>query len=210
MAGNCIKRSGVTLLLIFSFLWSYAQNDDLRARQEIEAHRQKQASEMRDKNLSPLPPKERKKFKGLKFYPIDLTYRVRAKFVRTENTALFKMKTTSDRLPEYLKYGEVHFELAGRAWTLEVYQNPELSRRPEYRDYLFIPFTDTTNGEETYEVGRYIDFRIPESDEVIVDFNQCYNPSCSYSDGFSCPIPPAANHLPIAIPAGEKKYRLVH
>ena len=54
-------------------------------------------------------------------------------------------------------------------------------KRPGYEDHLFIPFTDLTNGDETYEVGRYIEFRIPESANVIVDFNQCYNPYCSYS-----------------------------
>jgi uncharacterized protein (DUF1684 family) len=91
---------------------------------------------------------------------------------------------------------------------LDVYQSPDVMKIPGYEDYLFIPFTDLTNGEETYEVGRYIEFSIPESDSVVLDFNQCYNPYCSYGAGkYSCPIPPEANHLPVAIPAGEKKYK---
>ena len=204
-------RSGAALivLLTFSFSGLYGQNDVL-ARKEIEAHRKKQQDEFRDKEGSPLLPADRRKFKGLKYYPIDLKYRVPAKFVRTENMPLFKMKTTTDRLPEYVKFGEVHFTIDSQAFKLEVYQSPDIMRRPGYEDYLFIPFTDLTNGAETYEVGRYLEFRIPQSEDVIVDFNQCYNPYCSYSPGFSCPIPPEANHLSIAIPVGEKKFKTTH
>ncbi len=173
---------------------------------DIEQHRKKQEEEMRDPEKSPLDKKLRKKFKGLNYYPINLDYRLKAIFVKTENPTLFKMKTTTSRLPEYQKYGEVHFKLDGQDWVLEVYQSPEISKRPGYEDYLFIPFTDETNGIDTYEVGRYIEFRIPTSNQVILDFNKCYNPYCSYGSGYSCPIPPEVNRLPLKIPAGEMKY----
>jgi uncharacterized protein len=193
------------IVLTFSLITVYGQDTSL-AIKEIEDHRAKQEGEMRDKVKSPLQPKDRKKFKHLNYYPIDLKYRVDAKFVRTQNQPLFKMKTTTTRLPEYSKYGEVHFTIDAVDYVLNVYQNPEISKRPGFEDYLFIPFTDTTNGNETYEVGRYIEFKIPKSEDVIVDFNQCYNPYCSYSPTFSCPIPPVENDLPIAIPAGEQKF----
>ena len=173
---------------------------------DIEQHRKKQEEEIRDPEKSPLDKKLRKKFKGLNYYPINLDYRLKATFVKTENPTLFKMKTTTSRLPEYQKYGEVHFKLDGQDWVLEVYQSPEISKRPGYEDYLFIPFTDETNGIDTYEVGRYLEFRIPSSDHVIIDFNKCYNPYCSYGSGYSCPIPPEVNRLPLKIPAGEMKY----
>jgi uncharacterized protein len=202
---NQLKSGVLTVLLTFFIAFGYAQEDVL-AKKEIEAHRKKQESEMRNKEKSPLLPKDRKKFKHLNYYPIDLKYRVNAKFTRTENQPMFKMKTTTTRLPEYTKYGEVTFSLDGQDYKLNVYQSPDIMKMPGYEDYLFIPFTDTTNGNETYDVGRYIEFRIPTSEDVIVDFNQCYNPYCSYSPTYSCPIPPAENDLPIAIPAGEKKF----
>src|SRR5688572_22830433 len=164
---------------------------------DIEQHRKKQEEEFRDPEKSPLNKKLRKKFKGLNYYPINLHYRLPATFIKTENPTLFKMKTTTTRLPEYLKYGEVHFKLDGEDRVLEIYQSPEISKRPGYEDYLFIPFTDETNGVDTYEVGRYMEFRIPTSEQVVVDFNKAYNPYCSYGSGFSCPIPPEANHLPL-------------
>ena len=148
----------------------------------------------------------RKHFKGLNYYPIDLNYRVKATFVKTEDPVLFKMRTTTDRLPEYVKYGEVHFKLDGEERVLEVYQSPDISQKAGLEDYLFIPFTDETNGVDTYEVGRYIDLRIPKSNEVIIDFNKSYNPYCSYGSAYSCPIPPEVNHLPLKLMAGEMKF----
>ena len=201
-------KSGIGILfLTLSFTASYSQEDEALAREEILLHRKKQEEEFRDKEKSPLVQSDRKKFKGLQYYPIDLKYRVPAKFVRTENTALFRMKTTTDRLPEYVKYGEVHFKIDDQELKLEVYQSPDIMRMEGYQDYLFIPFTDATNGKETYEVGRYIEFKIPQSENVIVDFNKCYNPYCSYGGKYSCPIPPEPNQLQIAIPAGEKKFK---
>jgi uncharacterized protein (DUF1684 family) len=120
------------------------------------------------------------------------------------------MKTTTTRLPEYRKYGEVYFTLKEVEYKLEVYQSPDIMKREGYENYLFIPFTDETNGNETYEVGRYLELRIPKSDEVILDFNLCYNPYCSYSPNYSCPIPPEVNRLPIEVRAGEKKYKNQH
>jgi hypothetical protein len=186
-------------------LVSYSQTNE-EASKKIKAHRKKQHQDFKGKN-SPLLPEDKKKFKGLNYFPVDLKYHVPAKFIRTENGMLFKMKTTTDRLPDYVKYGEVHFKIDSQSFVLEVYQSPDIMKRPGYEDYLFIPFTDLTNGEESYEVGRYLEFRIPKSDEVVIDFNLCYNPYCSYSPKYSCPIPPEPNQLPIRIEAGEKKYK---
>ena len=201
---NIVKNLFVFFLTLLT-LPVFAQLDS--ALQEIEKHRKKQEEAFRDPKESPLDKKLRRSFKGLNYYPINLDYRVKANFIKTGNPVLFKMKTTTDRLPEYRKYGEVHFKLDGEERVLEVYQGLDVAKKPGYEDYLFIPFTDETNGIDTYEVGRYIDLRIPTSEEVIIDFNKCYNPYCSYGSGYSCPIPPEVNHLPIKIEAGEMKYR---
>lgn len=174
---------------------------------DIEAHRKMQHEKFVDSLQSPLTRADREHFTGLNYYPIDLKFRVTAKFVRAQNTDFFAMKTTTSRRPMYRKYGEVHFTLDSVPYKLEVYENPDVMKKPGYEDYLFLPFTDKTNGEETYDVGRYIDFRIPQGDEVVIDFNKSYNPYCSYSPNYSCPIPPAANDLPIAVTAGEKTYK---
>ena len=77
----------------------------------------------------------------------------------------------------------------------------------EYKDYLFLPFLDDTNGEGSYGGGRYIDLRIPDSDTMIIDFNTAYNPYCAYNDRYSCPIVPRQNYLDVAIEAGVKAFK---
>jgi uncharacterized protein (DUF1684 family) len=73
-------------------------------------------------------------------------------------------------------------------------------------DYLFIPFTDLTNGHGSYGGGRYLDLTIPPAGTttMVLDFNRAYNPSCAYNVAYSCPVPPPENRLAIAIPAGVK------
>jgi TonB family protein len=44
------------------------------------------------------------------------------------------------------------------------------------------------------------------TDSVWVDFNRAYNPYCAYGDGYSCPIPPKENKLPVRVEAGVKDY----
>jgi uncharacterized protein (DUF1684 family) len=68
--------------------------------------------------------------------------------------------------------------------------------------------TDTTNGLETYTGGRYIDPQEKPNGKLTVDFNYAYNPYCAYGDGWSCPLPPEANQLPVEIRAGEKAFHL--
>ncbi|MBU2948675.1 DUF1684 domain-containing protein [Zobellia uliginosa] len=161
-------------------------------------------AEFKNPEKSPLSKRERKKFTGHDFYPINENLRVAAKFKRILNPLPFQMKTTTNRTPTYEKYGEVVFEIEGQQHKLTIYQSHRLRQTEEFKDYLFLPFTDLTNGEETYGGGRYIDLRIPDSDQIVIDFNKAYNPYCAYNNYSSCPIPPKENDLPIKIEAGVK------
>lgn len=157
-------------------------------------------------NESPLMEKDKKGFKSLDFYPIEEKYFVIAEFVRTENEKPFAMKTSTSRLPMYEKYGELHFTLDGKPLKLNVYRSLDLSKKEEYKDYLFLPFSDTTNGDETYLGGRYIDLKIPQGNTMAIDFNQAYNPYCAYNHKYSCPAVPQENVLDVAVRAGVKKF----
>ncbi|MEM9023488.1 MAG: DUF1684 domain-containing protein [Bacteroidota bacterium] len=172
---------------------------------EVEEHRQeKNVKFKKNKEETPLDKKARKKFKSLDYYAVNESYRVQATFKRTPNAKPFKMKTTTDRQPDYVQYGNLNLRVNDRTFTLPVYQNLALTNKPGFEDYLFIPFTDLTNGEDTYGGGRYLDFKIPEGDQVTVDFNLAYNPYCAYNAKYSCPIPPANAFLKTRIEAGEK------
>ena len=155
---------------------------------------------------SPLTDEDFKVFKALEFYPIDEKFIVEAKFVRTPREKVFKMKTSTSRSPEYKKYGELLFQIDGKDFKLNLYQNLELSKKEGYEDYLFLPFSDLTCGKESYIGGRYIDMRIPKTKTVTIDFNKAYNPYCAYNHKYSCPIVPLENDLAIEILAGVKKF----
>lgn len=160
----------------------------------------------KDPESSPLPDSYRKNFVGLDFFEPDSSYRVMARLVRTPNALPFIMPTTTERTTEEKVFGIVHFKLAGTAYKLEVYQNQERMTMEGYENYLFLPFTDLTNGEETYSGGRYLDLSIPEGDSLIIDFNKAYNPYCAYNKKYSCPIVPGVNHLATRVRAGVKAF----
>lgn len=163
--------------------------------------------EYADPKTSPLTKEDQKTFKELDFYPVDLQYCVTAKLKRTPDEKPFYMATTTGRKARYVKYGELTFTLAGKACKLDVYQSPDMVKMEAYKDYLFLPFTDETNGEGSYGGGRYIDLRLPEGDTIQIDFNKAYNPYCAYNHGYSCPIPPSHNKLALAVKAGVKEYK---
>lgn len=175
--------------------------------QEIEAYQ----FSLNEKFLNPettiLEKDTFRHFMGLEFYPIDLKYRVAANFIRTPDEKPFLMPTTTDRLPEYVKYGEAHFEIDGKPLKLMLYKSTDSWGDPEkYGDHLFLPFTDLTSGDGSYGGGRFIDLIIPKGDTIIIDFNTSYNPYCAYNSKYSCPIPPRENDLLTRIEAGVKDF----
>jgi uncharacterized protein (DUF1684 family) len=99
--------------------------------------------------------------------------------------------------------------LEGSEYQLAIYKNLRTTRMPMFRDFLFLPFQDDTNGESTYGGGRYIDLKVGdiEDGKLTIDFNKAYNPYCAYGDGWNCPIPPVENILEVEIAAGEKNYK---
>ncbi len=145
-------------------------------------------------------------FEGLRYFPPDSSYRVKAFFERIEDGQPFRMESTGEVRDIYLPYARVHFRIRGREEVLTVFQNLRLLQEDAYQDYLFIPFRDSTSGRLSYGGGRYLDIRIPETDSIIIDFNKAYNPYCAYNYEYSCPVPPEENTLSVAIKAGEMAY----
>lgn len=162
--------------------------------------------EYADEKESPLKKEDLQHFKGLDFYDINVDFCVEAKLIRTPKEKPFVMPTSGTRTPLYVKYGELHFILQGKTCKLNVYRNIELSKMEKFKNHLFLPFTDLTSGVESYGGGRYIDLEATDKDTMIVDFNQAYNPYCAYNEGYSCPIPPKENDLPVEVRAGVKKF----
>lgn len=191
----------LVLVLIFTSLFTFAQS-----KKAAEAFQKNLNEEFGDAKKSPLTEEDRLAFKALDIFPIDENFIVKATFTKSKNEKSFEMKTTTDRAPLYVKYGEISFVLNGEKFNLNVYQNLELIKRPGFKKHLFLPFSDLTSGNETYIGGRYIDLQIPKGETIIIDFNQAYNPYCAYNYKYSCPIVPLENDLATHIKAGVKKF----
>jgi uncharacterized protein len=175
-------------------------------RNEIIQHREEYKSEFLSDPRSPLKEED---LKNLDFYKPVSYARVNSKFTLTPEAEPFDMPTYSGLTRSYRKWGEAKFLWKGDSITLSIYQNLTLLSNPLYKDYLFLPFKDETNGLTTYGGGRYLNMSKADTEDgfVTIDFNKSYNPWCAYSDGFNCPIPPRENHLSFPIYAGEKLYK---
>lgn len=201
------KRSiGVTAFVLGLTITSVSAQTQPNSDSAVKEFRAERHREFSDPSKSPLEENEVAGFKGLHYFDISPKYRVKAVFERTPNEKKFNMPTSSGITKVHRKYGRLRFNLCGSEQVLGVYQSETLSQTKKYKNYLLIPFTDATNGKSTYGGGRYIDFEIPASSEVTLDFNLAYNPSCAYSSRFDCPIPPRENRLKTAIKAGERRY----
>ena len=147
--------------------------------------------------------------KLIRFFPVSKKYKVVADFTKNDDTSLLIMKTSGKIDKKFLRYGTLSFTIDKKRLRLTVYRSISLMSNPHYKDYLFIPFTDLTSGEESYGGGKYLDITIHDiqNNKLVLDFNKAYNPYCAYTTGYNCPIPPRENDLPVAIKAGEKDYK---
>lgn len=198
-------KSKVLIFLIFISFIATAQSNR-KIIKEIKKSQKELNNEFLDPETSILDSLDQITFKGLEFYPINTKFHVKAKFIRTPNEKPFLMKTSTDRLPEYVKYGEAHFNIDGKELKLSIYQNVKYSKKEAYKNDLFLPYTDLTSGDGSYGGGKYLDLKIPDGDSIIIDFNKTYNPYCAYSHRYSCPVPPEENDLLVRIEAGVKDF----
>jgi uncharacterized protein len=139
----------------------------------------------------------RKNFTGIRYFPIDESYRVRAKFVPYNPPKKIPVPNILGETSEEPSPGYVEFRLHGQVCRLDpVLEDGE----------LFFIFKDLTSGRETYPPGRFLYTGRPQDGEVILDFNKAYNPPCAFTPYATCPLPPAENHLSIRVEAGELRY----
>jgi uncharacterized protein (DUF1684 family) len=142
-------------------------------------------------------------FDGLLYFPYDPAWRKTVTLMATDDSEA-TLDHSADGTTRFVKIGQVGFESGGHGATLEVLW------LDAYGGGVFIPFRDETNGTSTYGGGRYLLDTVKgadlghEGDEIVLDFNYAYHPSCVYSYRWSCPLAPPANRLPFPVEAGER------
>jgi len=160
---------------------------------------------------SPLDSGQKARFRGLDFHPYDPRYRLRARVEPPEPGA-----EPPGAFVEQLAEGASSY----RPFASVVVEDPKSGARERltlfwmegYGGGLFLPFRDATNGRTTYGGGRYLYDTIKGADlgagedQIVLDFNFAYNPSCAYNPRWVCPLPPAQSSLSFPVEAGERLY----
>jgi uncharacterized protein (DUF1684 family) len=151
---------------------------------------------------SPIPAAERDGFSGLPYYPIDeslLFDDLTLEPYAGSEPVRFEIPTSDGRTRPAERAGVFRFPVAGTDQTLTAYVF-----EGEDHSSVFVPFVDSTSGNETYGAGRYLDIEREDDGTYSLDFNLAYHPSCVFDVRFSCPLTPAENRLPVPIRAGER------
>jgi uncharacterized protein (DUF1684 family) len=144
-------------------------------------------------------------FHGLKWYPPDATFRVKARWIPytpPKSVSLATLIGTSYNQPVP---GAAEFTLQGKTYKIE----PVVEENPPVK--LFFILRDTTSATTTYAACRFLYTGLPPSGleqtgELVLDFNHLENPPCAYTPYATCPLPPPGNRLPIPLPVGEQRY----
>lgn len=191
----------LTILFLFFNLSAFAQSYSA----QIAKHRESYKQDFVKDSYAPLKEKD---LKNLHFYDADSLFKVSATIEILQNEKVFKMPTYDGTSKEFYRFAKITFNLNDKPITMTLFKSIALAKNVAYKDLLFLPFTDETNGKETYGGGRYIDLSSKAiiDNKIEVDFNKAYNPYCAYSDGYRCPVPPEENDLQVEVKAGEKLY----
>lgn len=149
----------------------------------------------------------RSDFTGLHWFPINASYRVTARFVTYDPPRKIQMQNLAGDSLEIPLAGTAVFTLHGQELRLDAYDDA-----PGKLEFVF---RDLTSGKETYAAARFLDTDAPkpatnatarDGGEIVLDFNESYNPPCAYNPYTTCPLPPPQNRLRLRIEAGEMAY----
>ena len=197
-------KNFIVLIIIYTVLLSCKEQK--RYIPNLTEFQKELNASFKDVTKSPLAKNDRQNFVSLDFFDFDSSYVVKAVLIPSLKDSIFNMKTNTDRMHSYNKYGKIKFKLNENYFELNVYKDNELIT-DQTDDELFLPFYDNTNGITTYSGGRYIDLKFSKDSIIYIDFNKAYNPYCVYNYKFSCPIVPSENYLELDIKAGVKDFK---
>jgi uncharacterized protein (DUF1684 family) len=141
----------------------------------------------------------RTSFAGLRWFPIDESWRITAKFVPAPAKTSLVFDTIVGEQEVTESPGEAVFERGGTTYRLRAAREADGS--------LWFVFRDGTSGRTTHGGARQLVAAPPEGDAIILDFNKATNLPCAYIPYATCPLAPAQNRLSLAIAAGEMKYQ---
>lgn len=171
---------------------------------KIEKYRTEKNDEMKNDPSSPFNAKVKIEFHDLKYFNVDPSFVFRSMLYEFEPKDTVTIYGTKGEPRKTIRFGYVVMTYQNKQYKINVYQGSTINGQI----YYSIWFTDKTTNNESYGVGRYIDFEKVDdpNNEYEIDFNLAYNPYCAYSPDYSCAIPTKEDFIPVEIRAGEKKF----
>ncbi len=192
--------AGIALVLFYFISETFMSDDNYLI--PLKKEREDKDLTFRSRTNSPFEEAARNNFKNLVYYEPNLEYRVKAEVEWLDKQEPLQLPMTNGSKEAYLRTAIATFDLEGQERQLTLYKKVE-----DDKNQWFVPFTDKTNGFETYGGGRYLDVPFEAGAKTItLDFNRAYSPFCAYNPKYVCPVPPQDNRLAVAVPAGEKNY----
>ncbi|WP_036166960.1 DUF1684 domain-containing protein [Noviluteimonas dokdonensis] len=138
-------------------------------------------------------------FAGIQYWPGGPEWKVTGRFVPHPAGTTLPIVNIVNMVEQVANPGAVEFTHAGKTHRLELLDQGEPT--------LFLVFADRTSGHGSYPAGRYLDLARPAANQQItIDFNRAENPPCAFTAFATCPLPPVANRLDLAVEAGERVY----
>lgn len=202
-----IKKSYYIILL--SFVLCYSCNENYTPEQKeyiasIKKHRKEKDDYMKNNPNSPFNFKGKVEFHPLKYFDVNPNFVFKSKLTENPNKDTVTIFGTKGEERKVIRFGFVNFEYQNKIYRLNVYQGTT----KDGEKYYSIWFTDLTTGDETYGVGRYLNFELNEDKdfEYTIDFNLAYNPYCAYNPEYTCAIPSTEDHIDLKVEAGEKSF----
>lgn len=187
-------------------LWLYkkhqASEKVLNYQVQVAQWRQEKLNHLLKTEGSPL--REMQIFGGLRFYPIRLENRIKAKFEPRVDTSTI-LRTNRKSKVRLTWVGTFQFIAQNKACSLRAYTIPWDSTAHQY---LLVPFRDSTNGKGSSIFGRYLDVKLEADSTAWLDFNLAYNAYSLYNPWYISPKAPKINYLPLWIEAGERTYKM--
>ena len=171
---------------------------------EIEKKREVKNQFMRDDPASPFNARTKVEFKPLKYFDVNPNFVFQSTLTENEVKDTVVIFGTKGEERNVVRFGFLQFVFENKTYKLNVYEATAKTGEKHHS----IWFTDKTTAEETYGVGRYLNFELnPEKNFVYtIDFNLAFNPYCAYSKDYSCAIPTREDYIDLKIRAGEKTF----
>jgi hypothetical protein len=192
MFKNKYVKWGIAVIFAFAAIYSLTmRQEDYNS--EVLSKRESYKNNLVEMKNSPVANIEG--FSAFRYFDPKEKWKLFVDFESSPSEETFPMTMTDQSIESIKMVGFAVFSIEGKEYKLMLFDEGE---------HYLLPFSDATNGKETYGGGRYINVPKTSNNKLEIDFNEAHNFYCVYNMNFVCPVPPSENKVDFRIDAGEK------